>query len=188
MHIYGVLIDANVEMGVYETVVSMSDKLHAIKPSQESYSRASYLRDIYGDYQGAIDAMKIGVEAGLPGSEPQCWAKKVLGNLYERTGKWNEAERQYKEILLDEASGHTVALEMCILYTKMGQYAPDLAYGMKEYALRPLNFDVNNALAWLSFQTSDIKKAREHIKIAMRTGSKDPELLKRSALIEKGSK
>lgn len=98
-YVYGVLVDANVELGHYEEAVQMSDKMQVLKPSLESYSRASYLREIYGDYPGAIEAMKMAVQAGLPGSEPWCWTKKTLGHLYEKTAKWEEAGKQYNEIL-----------------------------------------------------------------------------------------
>ena len=98
-YVYGVLVDANVELGNYDEAVKMSDKMQALKPSLESYSRVSYLREIYGDYPGAIEAMKMAVQAGLPGSEPHCWSKKTLGHLYEKTGKWNKAKEQYEDIL-----------------------------------------------------------------------------------------
>ena len=73
--------------------------MQALKPSLESYSRASYLREIYGSYPGSIDAMKLAVQAGLPGSEPYCWSKNILGQLYETTGQLDEAEQQYAGIL-----------------------------------------------------------------------------------------
>ena len=43
--------------------------------------------------------MKLAVQAGLPGSEPQCWSKNILGHLYETTGQLAEAEQQYAGIL-----------------------------------------------------------------------------------------
>lgn len=255
-YVYGVLVDANVELGNYEEAVKASDKMQALKPSLESYSRASYLREIYGDYPGAIEAMKMAVQAGLPGSEPWCWSKKTLGLLYEKTGKWNEAEKQYDDILAvrasyafaleglsgverhrknypealdllekasaimpefsfheemadifsvkgefekakdkylaviamlkeDEKSGHTVSLEMCRVYTKAGMYNQAIEEAMKEYARRPANIDVNNALAWASFMNNEVGKAREYLKTAFQTGSKDPELLKRASIIKK---
>ncbi len=257
-YVYGVLVDANVELGNYEEAVKMSDKMQSLKPSLESYSRASYLREIYGDYPGAIEAMQMAVKAGLPGSEPFCWSKRTLAHLYEKTGKWAEAENEYNEILAvrpsyafaleglakiekqrknypkaldlleqasaimpefsfeeekayiyeqmgdntkamekyretiimlkkDEKSGHSVALEMCKLYTRMGLYDSALVYGMKEYNQRPLNIDVNHALAWVAHKTNLKTKAIEYIKLALKTGSKDPELLKNAAEIEKGS-
>ncbi len=98
-YVYGILVDANVELGNYEEAVANSDKMQTIKPSLESYSRASYLREIYGDYKGAIEAMKLAVTAGLPGSEPQCWSRNILGDLYFNTNNLTEAERAYKENL-----------------------------------------------------------------------------------------
>jgi tetratricopeptide (TPR) repeat protein len=98
-YVYGVLVDANVELGNYEEAVAMSDKMQQLKPSLESYSRASYLREIYGNYPSSIEAMKLAVQAGLPGSEPYCWSKNILGHLYETTGKLADAEQQYAGIL-----------------------------------------------------------------------------------------
>ncbi len=255
-YVYGVLVDANVELGNYEEAVKVSDKMQALKPSLESYSRASYLREIYGDYPGAIEAMKMAVQAGLPGSEPYCWSKKTLAHLYEKTGKWNEAEKQYQDILAirssyafaieglakvekarknfpkaldllkqasdimpefsfheemadiyqlqgesqkakdkylevitmlseDEKSGHTVSLELCRVYSKAGMYDQAIEQGMKEYQLRPLNIDVNQTLAWATFKKNETEKAREYIKEALKTGSKDPELLEKAATISK---
>lgn len=98
-YVYGVLVDANVELGYYKEAIAMSDKMQELKPSLESYSRASYLREIYGDFKGSISAMKLAVEAGMPGSEPFCWSKKTLGHLYESTGQLGEAQKQYDDIL-----------------------------------------------------------------------------------------
>ena len=99
-YVYGVLVDANVELGYYKEAIAMSDKMQALKPSLESYSRASYLREIYGDFKGSISAMKLAVEAGMPGSEPFCWSKKTLGHLYESTGELEKAQQQYDDILV----------------------------------------------------------------------------------------
>lgn len=99
-YVYGVLVDANVELGFYKDAIAMSDKMQALKPSLESYSRASYLREIYGDFKGSISAMKLAVEAGMPGSEPFCWSKKTLGHLYESTGELTKAQQQYDDILV----------------------------------------------------------------------------------------
>ncbi|MBC3789453.1 tetratricopeptide repeat protein, partial [Spirosoma utsteinense] len=255
-YVYGVLVDANVELGNYEEAVAMSDKMQALKPSLESYSRASYLREIYGNYPSSIEAMKLAVQAGLPGSEPQCWSKNTLAHLYETTGQLDKAEQQYDGILsvrpsyafalrgkaqvykarkeydkaltelekaarimpefsfheemaeiyalqgdkdkaqrkyvevakmLDEdaRSGHSVDLELCKLYTKTGQLDSALVYGMREYQKRPKNIDVNHALAWVYFNQKNVPKAQEHMRVALRTGLKDPELLQRAGAIAK---
>ena len=59
-YIYGLMVDGNVEMGHYDSAVKYADKMVSIRPDLTSYSRISYLREIFGDYKGAIDAMSAG--------------------------------------------------------------------------------------------------------------------------------
>ncbi len=256
---YGILVDANVELGNYEAAVANSDKMQSLKPSLESYSRASYLREIYGDYAGAIEAMKLAVSAGLPGSEPQCWSRNTLAQLYLHTNQLEKAETEYKAILAarpsyafafaglakiahhrkdykqalslldsaaaimpefsfheqmadiyaeqglqdkakakyaevesmlkkDAASGHSVSLEMCKLMLKMGKLDEAKKYALEEYSVRPTNIDVNKELAWIAYKENDFKKATEYLQSALKTNSKDPELLQRAAAINKALK
>jgi tetratricopeptide (TPR) repeat protein len=116
-------------LGDYDQAVANSDKMQALKPSLEAYSRASYLREIYGDYNGAIEAMKLAVQAGLPGSEPQCWSRNTLGDLYLKTGDIAKAEEQFK-----------------INLTMRPSYAFSFA-GLAKVEQNKQNYD--GALAWL---------------------------------------
>ncbi len=93
--VHGILVDGNVEMGNYEAAVNEAEKMISIRPDLRSYSRVSYLREIYGDYPGAIDAMKLAVEAGYPGDESTEWARVHLGQLYEIAGDLRNAEMHY---------------------------------------------------------------------------------------------
>ncbi len=97
--IYGLLIDGNVEMGNYDEAVKFSDKMVSLRPDIRSYSRISYLREIFGDYPGAIEAMKLAVEAGLPGQDNTEWTRIQLGHLYENVGKFDSAGIQYAQSL-----------------------------------------------------------------------------------------
>ena len=253
--VYGILVDANVELGNYAEAVQVSDKMQALKPSLEAYSRASYLREIYGDYNGAIEAMKLAVKAGLPGSEPQCWSRNILGDLFYNVGNYKEAQAAYEEnlilrpsyapsmaglakietqkknyskalalldsannimqqnafveqkadvyaamgdtakaaaeykevqklLILDAATpGHSVSLELTKSFIKTNQWDSAHKYAMMEYNIRPKNIDVNNELAWIAYNQKDMAKAKEYLKTAMSTGSKNPELLKRATAI-----
>jgi tetratricopeptide (TPR) repeat protein len=102
--IFGVLCDANVELGNYDEAVKMSDQMQSLRPGLEAYSRASYLREIYGNNEAAIQAMKMAYTAGLPGSEEASWAGNTLGILYENTGDLKNAELIYKQILIQRPS------------------------------------------------------------------------------------
>ncbi len=99
--VYGAVVDANVELGNYTVAVTAGDKMISIRPDLRSYSRISYLREIHGDADGAIEAMKLAVNAGYPGYESTAWARLTLGELYQRYGKPLDAEMQFKQILKD---------------------------------------------------------------------------------------
>lgn len=97
--IYGLMCDSYVELGNYEAAVTMADKMVSIRPDIRSYSRISYLREIYGDYKGSIEAAKMAVSSGYPGLEQTEFSRIVLAHLYETTGKLDTAEYQYHTAL-----------------------------------------------------------------------------------------
>lgn len=107
--IYGILCDANLELGKYDSAVKMSDKMISIRPDIRSYSRVSYLREIYGDTPGAIAAMKLAVSAGYPGLEQTEWTRCVLAHLYENMGSLDSAEYQYR-VALNERPDYAFAI------------------------------------------------------------------------------
>ncbi|MES2800806.1 MAG: hypothetical protein V4638_12370 [Bacteroidota bacterium] len=97
--IYGVLVDANVEIGNYDEAVKLCDKMLQIRPDLRSYSRTSYLREIYGDIPGSKKAMLMAIEAGAPYSEYKCWSMITLGNIYESVGEIDSANYCYTAAL-----------------------------------------------------------------------------------------
>ncbi len=107
--VYGLMADGNVEMGNYDSAVANAQQMMAIRPDLRSYARASYLREIYGDYPGAIEAMKLAVDAGAPGDESTEWARVQLGHLYENNGDAKSAEMNYL-ISLDYRKNYAYAL------------------------------------------------------------------------------
>jgi tetratricopeptide (TPR) repeat protein len=107
--LYGILVDGHVEMGNYDSAVMSAEKMMAIRPDLRSYARASYLREIYGDYPGAISAMKLAVDAGAPGDEATEWSRVQLGHLYENMGDLKNAEMNYS-IALGERPGFVHAM------------------------------------------------------------------------------
>lgn len=97
--IYGILVDANVEMGNYAAALTDADKMVSIRPDLRSYSRISYLREIHGDYPGAIAVMKLALEAGIDGDDGTEWTRVQLGHLYENTGALDTAAFEYAQAL-----------------------------------------------------------------------------------------
>ncbi len=140
-YIYGCLVDANVELGNYDEAVAMCDKMISIRPDLRSYARVSYLREIHNDTKGAVEAMKMAVDAGYPGYEQTEWARLQLGGLYQKMGNFKAAENQYQMSLqvrenypfaiaalaeLEAEKGNTVkALE---LFKKASEIIPEIGF------------------------------------------------------------
>jgi tetratricopeptide (TPR) repeat protein len=97
--IYGVIGDARVELGEYEAATQAFQTMVDLRPDLSSYSRASYLRELYGDVEGAIAAMRLAVQAGGPNAENTNWTRVQLGHLYFNTGRPAEAEAEYRRAL-----------------------------------------------------------------------------------------
>jgi tetratricopeptide (TPR) repeat protein len=97
--LYGVLVDANVELGNYKEAISFADKMMAIRPDLRSYSRVAYLREINGDVEGAKKAFTMAIEAGYPGYEETAWAMHTYGELLLRYDNVDQASQVYQTIL-----------------------------------------------------------------------------------------
>jgi len=106
---YGLLGDAQVELGQYQEAIQSYQTMVALKPNLDSYARVSYIRELMGDPQGAIKAMEMAVAAGSPRGEATAWALVQLGNLQFNAGRLQEAARSY-EAALDAFPDYYLAL------------------------------------------------------------------------------
>lgn len=135
--IYGVLIDANVELGNYDEAVRLSDIMVGMRPDLRSYSRISYLREIHGDPKGAIEAMEMAVDAAMPGYEQSAWCRLTLAKLYENYGQLDEAKMHYT-ILLQERPEYPFAYSgLASIAMKQGNAKQAEEYLDKAIALIP---------------------------------------------------
>ncbi len=107
--VHGILVDGNVEMGNYDSALACAQIMMNIRPDLRSYARVAYLREIHGDNNGAIKAMKKAIAAGAPGDEATEWSRIQIGHLYENIGDLKNAEMNY-QIALNERPGYIYAL------------------------------------------------------------------------------
>ena len=105
----GTLVDALVELGEYDQAVAVSDRLQALKPGLPAYARASYLRELHGDGDGAIAAMRMAADAAPGGSPDRAWALTELATLYLGAAKPDTAAYLYRGVL-EERPNHVPAL------------------------------------------------------------------------------
>jgi tetratricopeptide (TPR) repeat protein len=99
--VYGVMGDAQTELGLYPEAVATFQKMIDLRPDLASYSRVSYARELHGQMDGAIDAMRQAADAGAPGDEGTAWTRVQLGTLYFTTGQLDAAETEYRHALFE---------------------------------------------------------------------------------------
>jgi len=99
--VHGLLGDAAVELGEYTRAEEEFQTMLDLRPGMASYSRAAYLRELYGDPDGAIEFMERAAKVGsAKDPEPLAWCLVQLGNLYFNQGRLGKAELAYNNALI----------------------------------------------------------------------------------------
>ena len=89
------MFDAYIELGRYDEATSTVDEMLRRRPALASYARLSYLRELRGDTEGAIDAMTQAVEAGAGSPGDRAYVETLLGDLRLGQGDLEGAEAAY---------------------------------------------------------------------------------------------
>jgi tetratricopeptide (TPR) repeat protein len=116
---HGIVGDAQIELGMYDDAIDSYQEMVDSRPDFAAYSRVAYARELYGDPEGAIEAMKFALQAGSGTPENVAWAHVQLGNLWFGSGDLDQAEKEY---------GRSTEI--------VGDYAPALAGQAKVAAAR----------------------------------------------------
>jgi tetratricopeptide (TPR) repeat protein len=90
----GVVVDGQVELGDYDAAVQSAQSMVDLRPDMGSYARVSYVRELYGDWQGALAMMRQAVEAGSGVAENLAWTRTQAGLLLFNHGDLDGAERE----------------------------------------------------------------------------------------------
>lgn len=105
--VYGVLTDANVELGNYEAAIDAAQKMVDLKPNMSSYARVAHLRSLHGDTDGAIEMFKLAARTASPADkEAQSWSLVQVADEFWKIGKYAEAEKVYDEALQNLPNYH----------------------------------------------------------------------------------
>ncbi len=104
---YGALTDAQVELGSYDEAKRSVQTMLDLRPYTASFARASYLRSLYGNREGAIEAMRLAAASASPGDpESIAWCSVHLGDELMNAGKLREAEHEYDRALFSFPDFH----------------------------------------------------------------------------------
>lgn len=98
--IYGVLTDANVELGNYDQAVAAAQKMVDLRPNSAAFARVAHLRSLNGDQKGAVEMFKTAARTADPSDhEAQAWCLVQLGDELWKYGQFTESERVFDEAL-----------------------------------------------------------------------------------------
>lgn len=102
-------VDSLVELGRYAEADKAAARLLTLRPDIVSLPRVSYLRELHGDIDGAIEAMRAAAQS--PGLAPEniAYVTTLLGSLLVRTGDLVGADAAYQRAL-DLVPDHAPAI------------------------------------------------------------------------------
>jgi tetratricopeptide (TPR) repeat protein len=157
---YGVIGDALVELGRYPAAFRAFDRFAELRPGLAAYARVSHARELLGDVPGAIEAMKLAVEAGTGQGEAEAWTRVQLGKIYWSVGRLTVAEAAYRTAL-HVFPGYPYALDaLARVEAARGRLAAAIALERRATALIPLPQYVG--------QLSDLYRAAGRPRLARR--------------------
>lgn len=96
---YGVIGDSLVELGRYPAAFAAFERMVSLRPSLASYARIAYARELTGDPEGAIAAMRLALDAAAGQPEPTAWSLVELARLEFALGLTEAAGRDARRAL-----------------------------------------------------------------------------------------
>ena len=96
---HAVRVDALVELGRYDEATEAAGELLGLGVDLASLARVSYLRELHGNVDGAVSAMRQAAESPALAPENAAYVRTLLGNLLVYTGRPDEAADAYEQAL-----------------------------------------------------------------------------------------
>src|SRR5437879_4458269 len=99
--IYGFLTDANAELGNYKDAETAAQWMLNLRPGNlPGMTRAAYLRELFGDVDGAYELMDMAYQSTPPTEvEDRAWILSQMGHLKLSAGKTSEADTILQQAL-----------------------------------------------------------------------------------------
>ena len=96
---YGLIGDADVEMGNYDAAYTHYQQMLDIRPDTSSYSRGAHLIWLMGDKRKGLWLMAKAIKAGGPYAENTAWCRAQLAIMLMNTGALLPAEQTLQDAL-----------------------------------------------------------------------------------------
>lgn len=136
---YGILGDADYELGSYQESAEAYDKMGDLGPGAPYYARIASYRMLAGDASGAISAMRDALEAGDPrDSEDYAWYLLQLGILSFDSGKTEDAEAYFRQALTRHPASYNAWAGLAKVQAAQGRTKDAIASYQKALAIVPM--------------------------------------------------
>jgi tetratricopeptide (TPR) repeat protein len=132
---YGVLADAESELGNYPAAVDAVQQMVNLKPDLTSYSRAAHQRALHGDPEGALELFDMALDCTGPRDpEAAAWCHTQKGQVRFDLGDARGADAAFQRALELEPGYHLALAGRARCRTALGHYRE--AASLYEQALR----------------------------------------------------
>ncbi len=100
--VWGFLTDANVELGNYDDAEKAAQWMLNLRPANlPGLTRAAYLRELFGDPEGAVELMRMALDSTPPGEvEDRAWITTQIAHIRLSEGKISAAEELLQQALV----------------------------------------------------------------------------------------
>lgn len=137
--IYGFLVDANVELGNYAEAEKAAQWMLDLRPGNvPGLTRAAYLRELFGDLDGAADLMRSAYQQ-LQGTEVEdrAWMLTQLAHLRLVAGGLEDAEKILGQALELFPNYHYALGNLAKVYAARGEEAKAIELLRRRYQAAP---------------------------------------------------
>ncbi len=135
---FGTLGDSLMELGEYSAAADAYQKMVQLRPDMSSYNRAAYYRFVAGDAAGAIEIMKMAIDAGSRSPENVAWCLVDLGNMELKIGRIEEAGRAFEGALKIFPGYHPAHAGLGKLNAQAGKISEAIDHYTQSQAAVPL--------------------------------------------------
>src|SRR5947199_4752333 len=151
--LYGFLTDANVEIGNYDDAEKAAQWMLDLRPGNlPGTTRAAYLRELFGDVDGALELMNMAYQSTPPSeTEDRAWILTQMGHLLIISGKTDKAEKLLQQALALFPGYHYALGNLAKVRIQQKRYDQAVDLLQQRYKAAPPAenlYDLAEALEW----------------------------------------
>jgi len=161
--VYGFLTDANAELGNYPDAENAAQWMLNLRPGNlPGMTRGAYLRELFGDVDGAYEWMDIAFQSTVPTeTEDRAWILSQMGHLRFIAGRTDDADNILKQALIIFPGYHYALGNLAKVRITQKRYDEAVALLQQRYQAGPHAenlYDLAEALE-LAGRSEEAKKA-----------------------------